>query len=184
MTSQEINQITSLKEQLENLIPIIVLVNPNDVPSFFDGKTNEDRKMRVMWAYDQVQRKNVGSVIGAVEITKTGINNSLFHGHNRYKACLFSVLDQLIEGGILVRSLKEKDGRYNYILANRIKLVEDDQYVGIVIKEDHKGNKYYTHTIFQKKIWKAKSQTAKQNDTPKLHPDISQVIYSILNVND
>ena len=184
MTSQEINQIKTLKKQLESLFPIIVLVKPNDVPSFFDGNTNEDRKLRVMWAYDQVQRKNVSSAIGTVEITKTGINNALYHGHNRYKACLFSVLDQLIEGGILIHSLKEKDGRFNYILANRINLGEDDQYVGIVIKEDHKGNKYYTHTILQKKIWKAKSQTAKQDDTPKLHPDISRVIYSILNVND
>ena len=90
MTSQEINQIKTLKKQLESLFPIIVLVKPNDVPSFFDGNTNEDRKLRVMWAYDQVQRKNVSSVIGTVEITKTGINNALYHGHNRYKEFLFT----------------------------------------------------------------------------------------------
>ena len=171
------------KKRIESLNPISIKTEINSVPDFFRNRGMKNRTQMVNWAYNQVQRKVVDSEIGRVQISKRGINDSLFHGHDKYKVSLYSVLDELIENGVLINELVE-DGKRNWILANKIIRDGNTGYVGVVIKEDRQGNRYYDHTIMQKNNWTARSQSAKQSEAPTLHPAISNIIHDILNVND
>lgn len=172
-----------IKNDLDSANVVDATLNITDVPDYFLDKSNKFRKQRVDWAYEQIKNKTVDSVIGSVNITKTGINDSLFHGHNKYKASLYPILDSLISNGILANTL-EDNGMKNYVLISKFSRDGDVNYVGIVIKEDRHGNKYYNHTIGQKNNWMAKRQSAKQSETPTLHPDISMIIRNILSVNE
>lgn len=174
----------ALKDRITSLSPVMVSVEVDSVPDFFLKKGHENRKAMVDWAYEQVHRKQVSSEIGTVNISKSGINDALYHGHNKYKATLFSVLDDLIEQGVLVNKFAEH-GKQNYVLVSKFSRSNgESDYVGLVIKEDENGNRYYNHTITQKNNWMAKRHPAKQTDSPTLHPAISSIIQDILDVND
>ena len=57
------------------------------------------------------------------------------------------------------------------------------EYVGIVIRIDSRGNKYYSHTIYQKNNRKAQGVPDNQGLTQKLHPAVYNILHEILSVN-
>ncbi len=56
-------------------------------------------------------------------------------------------------------------------------------YVGIVIRVDKDGKKYYSHTIYKKISRAATGGTENQNLTRNLHPAVNNILHEILSVN-
>ena len=173
------------KQALETLPPIEAMAIAL-VPDIFHNPKDRRPKMtklRIDWIYSQIQNKKPSSPIGPVLITKSGINDSIHKGFNRYKAGLYPILDKLIENSVLLHNNIDPNDKRQYILGSKYIRDQTRGYVGIVIKEDRMGNKYYTHTIYQKNNQAARSGTENQSLTLKLHPVINTILQEILDVN-
>ena len=180
-----ITKLITIKKTLEALISIIS-ADIEDIPdylSIFKNRSSEILKKQINWAFSQIKNKMPKSPVGIVTITKKGIRASLFKGANKYKASLYPVLDKLIENSILLFINHEANNKHQYILGSKFSRKEDIGYVGIVIKEDKEGKKYYSHTIYQKNSWAAKSGSGDQNLTLRLHPAVNNILHEILTVN-
>ena len=178
-----INNLKSIKITLEALTPVLS-DDVELVPDYFTiskGRSSEILKMQIDWAFGQIKNKTPNSPIGIVTITRKGIRASLFKGSNRYKAALYPVLDLLIENSVLLHINIEN--KRQYILGSKFSRKEEIGFVGIVIKEDKEGHKYYSHTIYQKNSRAAKSGSGNQNLTLRLHPAVNNILQEILDVN-
>ena len=154
------------------------------VPEYFkEKKSYEHRKEKVDWAYNQIKDKSPISPIGNIKIFKSGINDSIFEGSNIYKASLYPILDELIKNSVLLHSNIDINGKRQFVLGSKFFRNGRTGYVGIVIKEDSKGNKYYSHTIYKNFSREAKSETGNQSQTPTLHPAVYNILQEILAVN-
>ncbi len=142
------------KNALTVLSPIVA-IEIEQVPEIFHNpKDKKNGAERLDWAYSQIQNKNPHSPIGKIIINRSCVNDSLHKGFNRYKAGLYPVLDKLIENSILLFPNVDKE-----------------------------GNKYYSHTIYQKISRAARSGTGNQSQTLKLHPTVQSILHEILTVN-
>ena len=157
------------RKKLIALEPIKVM-DVSEVPDIFLRRDTLFRRERIEWAYSRISNTHPLSPIGRIEISRTGINNSLFKGFNKYKASLYPVLDKLIENSVFIYENREINGEKQYILGSKFIRTEEIGYVGIIIKEDSRGKKYYSHTIYQKNNRTAKGVPENQGLTLKLHP--------------
>ena len=181
-----INNLKTIKKKLALLNPILS-ADVDIIPDFFTiskGRSSEILKKQIDWAFEQIKNKTPISPVGIVTITRKGIRASLFKGPNRYKASLYPVLDLLIENSILLYT--NFDGKKRqFILGSKFSRKNKEiGFVGIVIKEDKEGNKYYSHTIYQKNSRAAKSGSGNQNLTLRLHPAVNNILHEILSVNN
>ena len=172
------------KNALTVLSPIVA-IEIEQVPEIFHNpKDKKNGAERLDWAYSQIQNKNPHSPIGKIIINRSCVNDSLHKGFNRYKAGLYPVLDKLIENSILLFPNIDNEGKSQFVLGSKYIRKGEIGYVGIVIKVDKDGNKYYSHTIYQKISRAARSGTGNQSQTLKLHPTVKSILHEILTVND
>ena len=171
------------RKKLIALEPIKVM-DVSEVPDIFLRRDTLFRRERIEWAYSRISNTHPLSPIGRIEISRTGINNSLFKGFNKYKASLYPVLDKLIENSVFIYENREINGEKQYILGSKFIRTEEIGYVGIIIKEDSRGKKYYSHTIYQKNNRTAKGVPENQGLTLKLHPAVSTILDEIFSVNE
>ena len=162
----------------------VEVMDISEVPDIFSKRDTQTRRERIEWAYSKILNTHPLSPIGIVEISRSGINNSLYKGFNKYKASLYPVLDLLIENSVFIYENRDIDGKKQYILGSKFIRTGQIGYVGIIIKEKKDGNKYYSHTIYKKISWAAKSGTEKQSLTLKLHPAVDSILHDILSVNE
>ena len=156
----------------------------SNVPIIFnEKKSSAHRKEKLDWAFNQIKNKTPMSPIGEIKIFKTGVNDSIFEGSNIYKASLYPILDELITNSVLLHTNVDTDGKRQYVLGSKYIRGEKPNYVGIVIKEDMEGNKYYTHTLYHEFSREAKSETENQNLTPTQHPAVNNILHDVLAVN-
>jgi len=174
------------KISLEALIPVEAM--PLElVPEIFynpSEKNNEILKKRIEWAFSQVKRKIISTSIGKISITKRGIRDSLRKGVNKYKAGLYSCLDKLIEISVHLFTNTDSNGKRQFILGSKYSRGGKIAYVGIVVKEDIKGKKYYSHTIYEKNGWRPQAVSEKTDGAKKLHPATKSILHEILSVNN
>ena len=173
------------EEKKKKLIALkaIPVMDVSEVPDIFSRRDTHNRRERIEWAYSKITDTHPLSPIGIVEITRSGINNSLYKGFNKYKASLYPVLDKLIENSVFLYENKDSNGSRQYILGSKFIRTGHIGYVGIIVKEDSRGNKYYSHTIYQKNNRTAKGVPEKQGLTLKLHPATYNILHEILSVN-
>ena len=162
----------------------VEIMDVSEVPDIFSKRDILTRRERIEWAYSRILNTHPLSPIGRVEISRTGINNSLFKGFNKYKASLYPVLDRLIENSVFIYENRDIDGKKQYISGSKFIHAGHIGYVGIIIKEDSRGKKYYSHTIYQKNNRTAKGVPKNQGLTLKLHPAVYTIIDEILSVNE
>ena len=173
------------KQALKALAPVEAM-SLEQVPAFFLIKGNRDKevlKKQIGWAYSSIHNTMPRSPIGKVIITKGGIRDSLFKGTNRYKASLYPILDKLIEKSIFLFDNTDFYGERQFVLGGKFSRCGEEEYVGIVIRIDSRGNKYYSHTIYQKNNRKAQGVPDNQGLTQKLHPAVYNILHEILSVN-
>jgi hypothetical protein len=175
-------------QALKALAPVKAM-SLEQVPAFFLIKGNRDKevlKKQIGWAYYSIHNTTPESPIGKVSITKGGIRDSLFKGTNRYKASLYPILDKLIEKSIFLFDNTDFYGERQFVLGGKFSRCGEEEYVeyvGIVIRIDSRGNKYYSHTIYQKNNRKAQGVPDNQGLTQKLHPAVYNILHEILSVN-
>ena len=75
-------------------------------------------------------------------------------------------------------------GKLQYVLGSKFSRSGVDGYVGIVIKVDKQGKKYYSHTIYQKFSREATSGTGNQSLTRTLHPAVNNILHDTFAVNE
>ena len=172
------------RKALEAIIPTIAMEIEQVPEIFHNPKDKKNGAERLDWAYSQIQNKNPKSPIGTVIINRSCVNDSLHKGFNRYKAGLYPVLDKLIENSVLLIVNIDLVGKKQFVLGSKYIRKEEIGYAGIVIKLDRDGNKYYSHTIYQKISRAARSGTGNQSQTLKLHPTVKSILHEILTVND
>ena len=172
------------KQALEALTPIEA-PEISIVPEYFicKARTTEILHNQIAWAYSKLTNRTPDSPVGKVSITKKGIRDSLFKGINKYKASLYPILDCLIKNSIMLYTNIDADNNRQFILGSKYVRNNEKNYVGIVIKIDSRGNKYYSHTIYQKNNRKAQGVPGNQGLTQKLHPAINTILQDIFNVN-
>ena len=173
------------KQALKALAPVEAM-SLEQVPAFFLIKGNRDKevlKKQIGWAYSSIHNTMPRSPIGKVKITKGGIRDSLFKRTNRYKASLYPILDKLIEKSIFLFDNTDFYGERQFVLGGKFSRCGEEEYVGIVIRIDSRGNKYYSHTIYQKNNRKAQGVPDTQGLTQKLHPAVHNILHKILSVN-
>ena len=173
------------KQALKALAPVEAM-SLEQVPTFFLIKGNRDKevlKKQIGWAYSSIHNTMPRSPIGKVIITKGGIRDSLFKGTNRYKASLYPILDKLIEKSIFLFDNTDFYGERQFVLGGKFSRCGEEEYVGIVSRIDSRGNKYYSHTIYQKNNRKAQGVPDNQGLTQKLHPAVYNILHEILSVN-
>ena len=174
------------KKALEALVPIVAM-EIEYVPEIFHNpkdKTPQIIRKRKEWIFAHLQNKTPNSPIGKVIITKSGIHDSLFKGCNRYKAGLYPILDKLIESSVVLQSTLDEFGERQFVIGSKYLRGGVIGYVGIVIRVDKDGNKYYSHTIYQKNNRAATGGTGNQNLTRNLHPAVNNILQEILSVNN
>ena len=179
-----ITKLITIKKSLEALVPVPAMEIDYVPEIFHNPKDKKNGAKRLDWAYSQIKKKNPNSPIGNIIINRSCVNNSLHKGFNRYKAGLYPVLDKLIECSVLIFTNTDAIGKRQYILGSKYIRNEGIGYVGIVIKVDKDGNKYYSHTIYQKISRAARSGTGNQSQTLKLHPTVQSILHEILTVNN
>ena len=173
------------KKSLEALVPVEAMPL-EQVPELFYNpkeKSPEILKARIEWVCLQIKRKKVSASIGKISITKRGIRDSLRKGVNKYKAGLYSCLDKLIEISVHLYTNTDDNGKQQFILGSKYSRGGKIAFVGIVIKEDSKGKKYYSHTIYKKISWRAQAMSDSQNGAKNLHPAVNSILHKILSVN-
>ena len=94
------------------------------------------------------------------------------------------MLDRLIVNSVILLQNLDTSGKQQYVLGSKYSRHDATGYVGIVIKEDKDGKKYYSHTIYQKISRAATGGTENQHQTRNLHPAVNNILREILSVND
>ncbi|MBO7047346.1 MAG: hypothetical protein J6W62_00325 [Spirochaetia bacterium] len=156
------------------------------VPEIFRNpkdKTPQIIKQRKEWIFSHLQNTFPDSPVGKIIISRSSIHDSLFKGCNRFKAGLYPILDKLIESSILLYINFESADDIQFILGNKYSRSGANGYVGIVIRTDKDGKKYYSHTIYHKISQAATGGTGNQNLTRNLHPAVNNILHEILSVN-
>ena len=92
-------------------------------------------------------------------------------------------LDKLIEISVHLYTNTDDNGKQQFILGSKYSRGGKIAFVGIVIKEDSKGKKYYSHTIYKKISWRAQAMSDSQNGAKNLHPAVNSILHKILSVN-
>ena len=162
----------------------VEVMDISEVPDIFSKRDTQTRRERIEWAYSKILNTHPLSPIGTIEISRTGINNSLYKGFNKYKASLYPVLDKLIENSVFLYENRDINWEKQYILGSKFIRTGHIGYVGIIIKEDSRGKKYYSHTIYQKNNRTAKGVPENQGLTLKLHPAVYNILDEIFSVNE
>ena len=173
------------KEAMEALTPVEAMPLEK-VPEIFHNpkdKTLQIIKQRKEWIFAHLQNTFPDSPVGKIIISRSGIHDSLFKGCNRFKAGLYPILDKLIESSILLYINLESLFDIQYVLGNKYYRSGETGYVGIVIRVDKDGKKYYSHTIYKKISRAATGGTENQNLTRNLHPAVNNILHEILSVN-
>ena len=179
------NERREKKQAMEALTPVEAMPL-EQMPEIFRNpkdKTPQIIKQRKEWIFANLQNTLPDSPVGKIIISRSGIHDSLFKGCNRFKAGLYPILDKLIESSILLYTNFEKSDDIQFVLGNKYSRAGEIGYVGIVIKVDKDGKKYYSHTIYQKTSWAATGGTENQSLTRNLHPAVNNILHEILSVN-
>ena len=122
-----------------------------------------------------------------ITLSRKGARNVMAHEAQDGKVALLGCVPDLIRNGIYLETMHNDDGTVSHIFAAKATIDGKPSIIGVVVREDRNGKRYYDHAIRSESGVRAETGTRATETTagnPPENPNtISNIVQKHLKVN-